>query len=294
MKVVLSRKCMDSQYGGIPSPVLQTESGYVFCPLPIPYGLSNLSYADLCFFENFSALDFIQDVKPNYKQAVTCHLDPDLHGPHLRNRHPDWQPAFGQISAAQTHLERNGIGAGDVFLFFGWYRFAERKGRKFSYVKSAEYPNGFHVIYGYLQVGKIYKPNVDDVPEWLRYHPHVVYKNEGPFRSRTNTIYTATETFTSNSRSSGKRGAGLFQFHPDLILTKPSQPHRTLWELPETFHPENGVTLTYNGRDKWRRESGKALVKSASQGQEFVFAADPKGAVAEWCANLIERFGRQV
>ena len=38
------------------------------------------------------------------------------------HRPPDWRPAFGQVGAAQKHLEQQGVSVGDVFLFFGWFR----------------------------------------------------------------------------------------------------------------------------------------------------------------------------
>jgi len=31
-------------------------------------------------------------------------------------------PIFGQINAAQSHLENNNVKEGDLFLFFGWFR----------------------------------------------------------------------------------------------------------------------------------------------------------------------------
>ncbi|CAI8922445.1 hypothetical protein EMIT0158MI4_310005 [Burkholderia ambifaria] len=39
---------------------------------------------------------------------------------------PGWRPALGQTGAAQGHLSNNGVGAGDVFLFFGWFRQVEK------------------------------------------------------------------------------------------------------------------------------------------------------------------------
>lgn len=64
---------MDSQYGGIPSPILLTENGYQkFYPLPIPFpqDQSSVKYSDLNFVDNYSVWDFIKDVAP--KLARVC------------------------------------------------------------------------------------------------------------------------------------------------------------------------------------------------------------------------------
>ena len=49
------------------------------------------------------------------------HLDPDLQE-QARPRGPGWLPLFGQVDSAQSHLENCGVGIGDLFLFFGWFR----------------------------------------------------------------------------------------------------------------------------------------------------------------------------
>ena len=56
------------------------------------------------------------------------HLDPDIDRS-ADNRLPGWRPALGQTGAAQTHLEGQGVGPGDVFLFFGWFREVEAVSR---------------------------------------------------------------------------------------------------------------------------------------------------------------------
>ena len=73
-----------------------------------------------------------------------------------------------QIDAARTHLCNQGVGTGDLFLFFGWFRETEYKNGKLSYKGPS---SGFHAIYGYMQVGEIIKKE-SDIPEWLKTHPH--------------------------------------------------------------------------------------------------------------------------
>jgi len=280
---------MDAQYGGLPSPIFPTEFGYQkFYPLPIPFEQSDLKYSDLHLFDDFSVWDFIKDVAPNYKHLQTCHLDPDLRQSYLKKRPAGWQRAFGQVMQAQAHLENHGVSSGDIFLFFGWFQLAEFKNGKFAYKKTKQYPNGFHAIYGYLQVDKVYKPNIEGVPEWLHEHAHVSNKGVGYFKSDNNAVYTTLELFDYPKEPFNKNGAICFTFKEDLILTQPGQQNRTVWELPSFLHPDNGVALSYNPKERWSFNGDKAVLRAAGRGQEFIFTADPNGVVEDWCINLIK------
>jgi len=289
MKVVLSRKSMDSQYGGLPSPIFDTEYGDKrFYPLPIPFEPSTVEYKDIQLFDSFSVDDFINDVAPNFKHPKTCHLDPDIRQSSLKTRPVGWQRAFGQVKQAQAHLERHEIGIGDVFLFFGWFQFAEFKNGKFSY-KPDLYPNGFHAIYGYLQVDKVFKPNTQNIPKWLNGHPHVKHKGEGYFSGDNNTIYVAKDFFDYDKDGYiNKNGACNFVYKNDLILTKSGQKNRTIWELPSNINPSNGIELSYNPFNRWSLENNTSILNSAGRGQEFIFTKDPNGEVEKWCYNLIK------
>lgn len=279
---------MDAQCGGLPSPVLTLPDGAQrFFPLPIPYAHSDLQYAQLRLFDDYSAWDFIRDVAPAYKQLQTCHLDPDLRKDYVSERAEHWKPAFGQVAAAQTHLQNGGVGPGDLFLFFGWFQFAVRKNGKFAYSRTPDFPAGFHAIYGYLQIGEIYKPTVEDVPAWLRYHPHVAQKEHGVFKKLSNTIYTATENLNGGVAAGTKSGAGWFDFDERLILTKRGSANRTVWALPRALHPDNGVALSYHAEKSWSRSEEETRLRSASQGQEFIFTTDAAGAAQQWAINLL-------
>ena len=287
MKVILSRKGMDSQYGGIPSPIIKSENGdWKFYSLPIPTENSDIKYDDLYHFDDIRVSNFINDVAPKSRRYEFCHLDPDIRKSSLKERPVGWKRNFGQVKSAQSHLENNQIGIGDVFLFFGWFKKAEYLNGKFQYIKDKDYPNGFHAIYSYLQINDIIKPNIENSPKWLDYHPHVKFKNESEFNNVNNTIYVATELF-NYPKNFKKNGSISFVFSEDLILTKKGQPNRTLWELPIEFHPNNGVVLSYNPTHRWAIENNQAILKSASKGQEFVFN-DIATNVEEWCINLIK------
>lgn len=287
MKVILSRKGMDSEYGGIPSPIIWSDLGYwKYYSLPIPTENSDIKYSDLQLFDNFTVSDFLNDLAPKSRKYEFCHLDPDIKESYLKERPTGWKRCFGQVKSAQSHLENNQIGIGDVFLFFGWFKRAEYKNGKFQYIKDKDYPNGFHAIYSYLQIDQIFKPNTGKTPEWLNYHPHVKYKNKEEFKNDNNTVYVAAELF-NYPKHFNKNGSVSFVFSQDLILTKKGQPNRTLWELPLELHPNNGIKLSYNPSEKWTIDNNKAILKSASKGQEFIFT-DFEANVQKWCVELIK------
>ena len=122
MNVILSRKGMDSRSGGIPSPILPDGTLLSF---PIPDGTSGKPYADLTY-KGQSLQEIILQVSPRFDFAknATCHLDPDIYNG-LRGRGENWKPAYGQCDGSATHLDKMGVGVGDVFLFYGMYRQTE-------------------------------------------------------------------------------------------------------------------------------------------------------------------------
>lgn len=77
MKVILSRKGMDSQTGGIPSPILPDGT---LLSLPIPDSSSAKKYGDL-YYQGQSLQEIIHQLKPRFDFSAypTCHLDPDIY-----------------------------------------------------------------------------------------------------------------------------------------------------------------------------------------------------------------------
>ena len=122
-RIVLSRKGFDSSYGGMPSPIL--EDGRLL-PLPIPARHDRFTMGDVRWHEDVDIAGLLHDLSRGvHSTSTTVHLDPDLdRRPELRL--PGWRPSLGQTGAAQSHLESQGVGPGDVFLFFGWFRQVER------------------------------------------------------------------------------------------------------------------------------------------------------------------------
>ena len=116
MKVVLSRKGMDSRAGGIPSPILPDGT---LLSLPIPNEKSGVPYGDLVY-KGRTYQQIIQQIHPtfDFQKHPFCHLDPDIYGV-LKNKHAGWKPAFGQYEIPAKHLDGQGVDVGDVFLFYG-------------------------------------------------------------------------------------------------------------------------------------------------------------------------------
>jgi hypothetical protein len=168
------------------------------------------------------------------KSHDAAHLDPDLVAGSIR-RQWGWKPLFGQAGREQRVLEREGVGPGDLFLYFGWFRQVEGRDGRFQYVRNA--PN-LHVLWGWLQVGAVLKVGVDPIPGWAEYHPHVAHR-EG---KRFNTIYVAAEVFTVGGACTGVAGAGVFgTYHDRLCLTAHGR-SRSIWSLPGWFLPSGGRT----------------------------------------------------
>lgn len=122
MKVVLSRKGMDSRAGGIPSPILPDGT---LLSLPIPNEKSGVPYGDLVY-KGRTYQQIIQQIHPtfDFQKHPFCHLDPDIYGV-LKNTHAGWKPAFGQYEIPAKHLDGQGVDVGDVFLFYGMFRQTE-------------------------------------------------------------------------------------------------------------------------------------------------------------------------
>src|SRR3954469_15394864 len=154
MKLILSPKGFDSTpaYGPCGGPSLPTHR---MVSLPIPHESGTLTFGAL----RHQGLDVGQLVSDltgtRVHGAERAHLDPDL-DPTARDRRRGWRAAFGQDGAAQRHLERQGVGVGDLFLFFGWFRRVQKVRGRYRYLAGAlDGARDLHVIFGWLRVGKV-------------------------------------------------------------------------------------------------------------------------------------------
>ena len=125
MKVILSRKGFDGINGGMPS-LIMPNGDTVTMPIPSDDHVlyKKLRYGD----KDYQSI--LKDLKPRFSYRE-CHLDPDLDSQRLAYRPKGWKPAFGQIGASSSYLMNTvGLKPGDLFLFFGNFRFVEEKDGK--------------------------------------------------------------------------------------------------------------------------------------------------------------------
>jgi len=154
-------------------------------------------------------------------------------------------------------------------LFFGWFKTTEYdSNNKLKY--KAGSPD-LHIIYGYLQVGRIYQCTgnyTDDV----KHHAHL---NGSFINKQNNSLYVARNTFSLDEKC---KGSGCFKYSENLVLTAAGmsrsrwKPHSFFTELPMTYHNKNSIKNNY--------------FQSAAQGQEFIMNSNEK--LRNWVKNLIE------
>lgn len=282
MKVILSRKGFDSGIGGYASPILPDGT---LLSLPIPEEGNNICYSHLKTQDGKSYMDIMKSINGKVKYGektwkdlnkdCTCHLDPDLRKEVIA-RHKNWKPIFGQVSAAQTHLENNGVKEDDLFLFFGWFRNTIKKNGKIEFDPKDK--NGRHILYGYMQIGeKITVNKSTNLKQWMEYHPHIAGKHD---RNSNNTIYIERENLSLNPSLAG---AGIFNYDDSLVLTMKGGT-RSQWQLPDVF---KNVKITYHSDKSWKNENGIEYFQSVGRGQEFVIEENTE--IEKWVKGIIEK-----
>lgn len=167
---------------------------------------------------------------------------------------------FGQTGSAQSHLANNGVGVGDVFVFFGLFQdegLREPHHRIFAYMK----------VEKVLQLGA--RPNGKQIGSYApRCHPHTMGEwNEN------NTVYLG-EGSRSRTASSALR------------LT--ASDHRvSIWRVP-TWLRQAG--LTYHQREA--RWLGDGMLNVAARGQEFITDIGSEREPRIWLDKIIAEVKR--
>lgn len=281
MKIIFSRKGFDSQYGGVPSPILP-DGGMTSFPIPSKYGrpLKDLS------FQGRLLAELVSDLKPGVN---TVHLDPDLEFESVP-RELGWLPNFGQVGRAQSHLANEGVDVGDVFLFFGWFRQIERSCDRWQYKRSA--PN-IHSLFGWLQVGKVInvpKDSPDTVAKrypWLADHPHVQYQVT---IGNNNTLYVSADKLHIDGQPTNAPGGGMFKrWMPALQLTEPGCT-RSKWLLPGWMAPSSDLRpMSMHGNlSRWEVAGEQVRLQTVGKGQEFVLDVGTSSLAKTWLRGLID------
>ena len=282
VKIILSRKGFDSSTGGIASPLF-SDGTLLSLPIPDPQG--TVTYGALHWGQH-AVGDLVATLtRGRLDHDARAHLDPDLYGP-LCPRQPGWRPLFGQDGAAQSHLQNQGVGVGDLFLFFGWFRAVTQHGAHYRFVKAA--PDQ-HLLYGWLQVGTVLTNTqlTQATPPWAMTHPHCV-GGRGP----RNTVYLASAQLTLGGCTTALPGAGYFAGYREIrCLTAPGR-LRTQWRLPRWFYPAAGKPpLSYHtDLTRWSCDDEHAYLGSAMRGQEFVLDTVYYPEAVPWAMALLQGY----
>jgi hypothetical protein len=282
MKLIISRKGFDAANGGCPSPILGDD---FLCSLPIPDDRAPVRYRNISFRGSRVGATVESLTRGRIDAGERAHLDPDLRSDAVQ-RARGWRPIFGQAGAAQTHLARQKVGVGDLFLFFGAFRRAERDGdgKTFRFVRSAP---KLHVIFGWMQVGEVRRVTDELAKEipWARRHPHVAAAE----RHRNDTVYIASERLSSLKLDAS--GAGVFaRLRPELTLTA-TEPYAgcSTWTLPRWMHPGARTPLSYHGRlERWSESAESVQLRSVGRGQEFVLDLEEYPEAYEWLRGIFD------
>lgn len=264
MKIILSRKGFDSSVGKQANPIMPDGT---LLSMPIPEEedadmYSMLHWNGMSYYDIILSLSPKTHLLPNSK----CHLDPDLRQD-VKERHDGWKPAFGQMGTSLSHLRNQKVSIGDIFLFFGWFKETEIKDGKLLYKKEGL---DAHIIYGYMQIGKIIERQ-EDTPKWLKEHPHFSYNQS--WNINKNAIFLPSEKLSVLPFMSG---CGTLNYRRDRVLTKDGSSRR-YWNLPRFFKE---VNISYN-LNSWQKD----IFKSAGRGQEFVMEATPD--ILNWVKQII-------
>ena len=137
-----------------------------------------------------------------------CHIDPLF---------LEKTGIFGQAGGAQGELDNFGIGKGDLFLFFGWFKNFSCRG------------NDLHHLFGWLQIDQVIKGS-ENIKSFLRKrnleHPHG-YGDVS--RYTNNTIYVG-KNILEHKGDTPLEGSGVFKkTHDDLVLTEENKT-RSRWK----------------------------------------------------------------
>ncbi len=264
MKIILSRKGFDSSNGGCPSPIMPDGT---LLSMPIPSEDDKDKYSEL-EYQGIKYSKLLKEINPG-KDYSHCHVDPDLRGNRVKNV-PGWVPAFGQMNSAQGILRNAGIGIGDIFLFFGWFRKIELFEGKYRFVPKnvGEFYDhaDLHVIYGYMQIGDMTRSK-EDLKKYP-WHPHSKYESE------PNVIYTASRNLSMNPKLAGY---GTLNYRQDRVLTMENCT-RANWNPYPFMMPEYVV-------DNRKNSSKNGGLYYSGIWQELVFIESKK--LNDWVKSIL-------
>ena len=264
MKIILSRKGLDSSAGGKPSPIL-SNGQILSIPIPTSDKNSPHRYRDVSV-NNINASDLLSIVGAKKLHAnTTCHFDPLL----SRNI-----GLFGQAGNAQRELDNLGVGEGDLFLFFGWFRdfYSNKK-------------TDCHHIFGWLQVDQVIKGTAE-IKKFCEFykilHPHACSDEH---RFKYNTLFVSDQKSMLKSLNIDIKSHGLFaRTNNKLILTETGRT-RSNWHMPEKYFSPSLNPKLFETRLKWSTQKSNRIC-CTGYGQEFVMDSHRNPSIIDWARDL--------
>jgi hypothetical protein len=285
VKIIFSRKGFDSSSGGCPNPILPDGR---LLPLPIPDSHSPICYGDI-IDHGINLGDLVSDLtRGKITPHHGAHLDPDVTKTSIARKR-GWQEILGQHGSAQGHLSKQGVGPGDLFLFFGLFQPLIQSDQGWRFDKQQK-PR--HMFWGWLQIGASYALNnlTSQQLKWARYHPHFFLPEE-----KNNTLYIAAKQLALAKSGDIIGGAGLFTRPTDALrLTAPDARTPSQWQVPAWLYPSEGKTpLSYHHKkDRWQQPTdGQKYIalQGVARGQEFVLDSRDYPEAKRWALSLIKK-----
>ena len=276
MKIIFSRKGFDAENGGVASPILPDGR---LCSIPIPSRSGKYMFRDIRF-DNQDLGRIVEDLTRNKKKKYVgsdrTHFDPDLRRDALPWKR-GWLPAFGPSGPAQTLLAEKGVGVGDLFLFFGWFRKVEEENGHYQYVRNVRTAPNIHLLFGWLQIGTVYHvfPADSGLPTWAGRHAEVSDGQDwrdADWYSHNWALHVANKHLDLPGVQKELPGGGAFEkYDQRLCLTEPGKT-RGHWRLPGWMYPfpDKNPLGFHRDKRKWRKDGKWALLQVADIGQEFV------------------------
>lgn len=255
MRVIFSRKGFDSGSGGGPSPIIGGRP----LSLPIP-AVPNSNQHSATRYCDIGLGDHAARMGKAVLADDYCHHDPFFTA--------DGRCAFGQEAAAQGHLAKQGIGPGDIFLFFGLFAGPEK-----------DKPH--HRIFGHMIIADVRRPGAHpshgDAPDFAPDHPHYIVRD--PCQSRykaNNTVYLGHGAVAHQALAALRLTAD-DEHNPDRLVS--------LWQVPPWLKQ---IGLTYHGAAcRWKSIGNAQLLRTVGRGQEFVAHIGEHGEARAWLKEIV-------
>ncbi|MBD2840839.1 hypothetical protein IB285_01060 [Erythrobacter sp. KMU-140] len=242
MRIIFSRKGFDSTAGGGPSPIIDGRP--VSLPIPDTKGLSRTTYGSLGLGDLTSKAS-----RGKYGAKELCHHDPMFLD--------DGTVMLGQCSSSQGHLSKQGVGPGDVFLFFGLFEGDATGGKH-------------HRIFGWMNIAAVVEVSkADELDSHVQRaisvdHPHFIGMHAG-----NDAVYFGLGGTASRASDA-------------LRLTVPGGPVG-LWRRPPWLE-RGGITYFADKDENWPAPDRMYRV---GNGQEFVANVGERSVPRKWLDQII-------